>query len=111
MTTRADVGASRRQRARLRAGVEILALDARPSPSQPPVIGGKNAISRAPASRVGLHMRAVERGADGLRVLERVGVALAARRQPGDEIGDRRHLRRRSISSSALPMRSRTQAK
>ncbi len=47
---RADVDAPGGERARLGGGVEILGLDAhrRPSP-QPPVIGGKKAISRAPA--------------------------------------------------------------
>ena len=45
---RADVGAPVRQPRDLGADVEVLALDA-DGHAQPPVIGGKNAISRAPA--------------------------------------------------------------
>ena len=47
---RADIGAPVRQPRDLGADVEVLALDADGQPlSRSPVIGGKNAISRAPA--------------------------------------------------------------
>ena len=56
---------------------------------QPPVIGGKKAISRAPAiGVVRLDVLAVDRGADDRRVLEGVRIVLAARRQPGDQVAD-----------------------
>ena len=45
---RADVGAAGAQRRELGAEVEVAGLDA--DRHQPPVIGGKNATSRAPAS-------------------------------------------------------------
>src|SRR5262249_26726669 len=52
-------------------------------------------FARAPNGRVAPHMRAVDRRADPLRILERVGVFLAATAEPGHEIGDRRDARRR----------------
>jgi hypothetical protein len=45
------------------------------------------------------------------RIFEGIGVFLAPRGQPGDEVGDRAHRIGRGDFSSALPMRSRTQAK
>ena len=52
---RADVGSPARKRFRLRSGVEIALLNAdRRHRVQPPVIGGKNATSFAPAIRASL---------------------------------------------------------
>ena len=80
---------------------------------QPPVIGGKNAISRAPAivasGRTWMWSIAarITRG-----VLEGVGIFLAALRQPPHQIADRAtRSAGGSTVSSALPTRSRTQAK
>jgi len=56
-------------------------------------------------------MGTVDRSTDHLWVFERVGVFLTAAAKPGHEIGDSRDARGGSISSSGLPMRSRTQAK
>ena len=57
---RADVRSSARERLGLRAGVEILALDADGRHRlQPPVIGGKKATSFAPA--IGASWRACTR--------------------------------------------------
>src|SRR5882724_5889228 len=44
---------------------------------------------------VGLDMGAVDRRADHLRVLERMGIFLAAQREPAHEVGDRRDRGRR----------------
>src|SRR5437899_2654257 len=54
---------------------------------------GDLARTRDPGFR--LDVIAVDRGADHVGVLERVGVFLAAPRQPRDEIADRVHRRRR----------------
>ncbi len=53
---RADIRTPTGERVGLRAEVEIASLDAngRPSSAQPPVIGGKKAISFAPAIRASL---------------------------------------------------------
>src|SRR5215813_6924360 len=52
-------------------------------------------FARTQNGRVAPDMRAVDRGANHLRILERVGVFLAAMAEPGHEIGDRRDARRR----------------
>ena len=60
---------------------------------QPPVMGGKKAISRAPAIGVSGLTCAVDGGAHDAGILEGVGVFLAARREPGGEVGHGRHAR------------------
>src|SRR6266567_2987812 len=52
-------------------------------------------LARARDLGLGLDVIAVDRGADHVRVLERVGIFLAATRQPRDEIGDRAYRCRR----------------
>ena len=90
---RADVRSAAGERFGLRAGVEIVALDADGRHRlQPPVIGGKNATSFAPAieaSAAGVN--AVEGGANRERLGEGVRVALAPFGEPGDEVADGRH--------------------
>ncbi len=82
----ADVGAPACQRARLRPGVEIFALDADVVAIAGPASAPRHRreesdLAGAFERRVGFHMGAVERGADRFRVLERVRVALVAARQ------------------------------
>src|SRR6266567_880899 len=52
-------------------------------------------LARAQNGRVAPDMRLVDRSADHLRILERVGIFLAAMAEPRHEIGDRRDARRR----------------
>src|SRR6185503_2066253 len=52
-------------------------------------------LARTRDRGLGLHMRVVDRRADHLGVLERVGVFLAAPREPGDQFADRAHISRR----------------
>jgi hypothetical protein len=56
------------------------------APCQPPVIGGKKAISLAPAIAVS-GLTWVRSIAAHARLLERIGITLAARRQPADQVG------------------------
>src|SRR4051812_29306248 len=50
-------------------------------------------LPRPADRRVGLDVGLVDRRADDLRVLERIGVFLTASAQPGHEIADRAHAR------------------
>src|SRR5712671_3221557 len=52
-------------------------------------------LARAGDLRLGLYMIAVDRRADHVRILERIGVLLAAARKPCDQFADRPHRRRR----------------
>src|SRR3954447_6763574 len=52
---------------------------------------GESDLARPADRRVGLDVGLVDRGADDLRVLERIGVFLTASAQPGHEIADRAH--------------------
>src|SRR4051812_41128570 len=51
-------------------------------------------LARARDRRVGLHMCAVDRSADHLGVLERVGIFLAPPRKPRHQFANRAHIRR-----------------
>src|SRR3954467_6761522 len=55
----------------------------------------KSDLARARDRCVRLDMRVVDRGADYLRLLERVGIRLTAAGQPGDQLIDRAHRGRR----------------
>ena len=68
----------------LGADVEVLLLD--PDHTQPPVTGGKKAISRAPRDRASWRTwLLVDRRADDLRAGKGIGVFRAARLEPGDQ--------------------------
>src|SRR5262245_8670087 len=54
----------------------------------------KRDLARAGNLRIGLHVITVDRCSDDVRVLERVGIFLAALRQPRNEVADRAHARR-----------------
>src|SRR3954468_24416229 len=60
-------------------------------------------LARARDLRVGLHVSLVDRGADHLRVLERVGIFLATSLQPRDQLANRAHARRRVDLFLGLP--------
>src|SRR6266567_7148922 len=51
-------------------------------------------LARAGNRRIGLHVRFVDRGADDFRILERVGVFLAARGEPIHQIANGAYARR-----------------
>src|SRR3954469_16748375 len=56
---------------------------------------GECDLARAGDLRVRLHVVAVDRGANDVRVLERVIILLAPLLEPRDELADRTHVRRR----------------
>src|SRR3954468_16780394 len=51
-------------------------------------------LARAGNRRIGLDVGLVDRGADDFRILERIGVLLAARGEPSHQIADGAHARR-----------------
>src|SRR5690349_22747553 len=108
----ADVGAAARQRRGFRRRIELLALQPHGRLHQPPVIGGKNAISRAPAIAVSgrtwlLSMAArIDFGCSN-------AWAYSSPRSPSQRINSATVFTAAggTSSSSALPIRSRTRAK
>src|SRR3954462_14413793 len=60
-------------------------------------------LARARDLRVGFHVGLVDRGADHLRVLERIGIFLATPSQPRNQLTDRAHARRRVDLFLGLP--------
>jgi hypothetical protein len=117
---RTDIAATATELLRLAGGIERFALHrtvaamsvSRLSSRLSPVIGGKKAISRAPEWLRRSERGRVDGSADYLRVLERVGVFLAALAQQVTSsaiVGDDPPAGR--FPPRGLPMRSRTQAK
>ena len=88
---RADVGAAARQRGRFRRRIELFALqpDCRLH-SSTRHRREEGDLAGAGDRGVGAHMALVDGGADRLRMLERMGIFLAAGAEPAHQLRDRR---------------------